>query len=110
MPRMTPSAVTPPARRVLLALPLALSLMSCGDSVTLGRPEPFRTEPVAYPAIPAGEAPCPADPAERCLSDSQNAALLRSYDAALTAANEKLLWLADFFAGFFDEKGPAHGN
>jgi len=49
-----------------------------------------------------GAAPCPYDAAQRCLSDSQNADLLRAYDAALSSANTKLLWLGDFFAVILD--------
>jgi len=89
-------------RHVLLALLLPLLLTSCAGSASLGRPDKSRTEPVAYPSIAEGEAPCPHDPVQRCLSDSQNADLLRAYDAALTEANAKLLWLGDFFAGIFD--------
>jgi hypothetical protein len=37
-----------------------------------------------------------------CLSDTQNAGLLTAYDAALTEANDKLLWLADYLAALFD--------
>ncbi|MCE7797843.1 hypothetical protein LWE61_14925 [Sphingobium sufflavum] len=73
-------------------------MTSCAASGRLSLPDSTRTEPTPYPAIPDGDVPCPDNPARRCLSDSQNGSLLRAYDAALTAANEKLHWLADFFA------------
>ena len=89
------------ARVGLLAPLLALSLTNCAGNAELDRPDPSRTANVEYPPIPDGEVPCPDEPAARCLSDSQNATLLRGYDAALTKANQKLQWLADYLAGLF---------
>jgi hypothetical protein len=74
-------------------------LTSCATNTRPLPPDSSRTAPVAYPDIPNGAAPCADNPAARCLSDSQNATLLRDYDAALTAANAKLQWLADYFGG-----------
>lgn len=65
-------------------LPLAL-LMSCGqDRPRLALPPADRAAPVAVPAVPAGN------------SDAEVATLIADYDAALNAANAKLLWLRDW--------------
>ncbi|WP_278985614.1 hypothetical protein [Sphingobium yanoikuyae] len=76
-------------------------MTSCAAN-RFARPGNDRTATEAYPDIPQGAAPCPKDPGARCLSDSQNADLLRAYDAALTRANDKLQWMADYLAGIFD--------
>lgn len=89
------------ARLVLSALLVALSLTSCAAN-RFSRPDKSRTATEAYPTIPDGAAPCPKAPDARCLSDSQNADLLRAYDAALTRANDKLEWLGDYLAGGFE--------
>jgi hypothetical protein len=94
MTRLAPAA--------LWGLLLALSLTSCAGNAHYARPDTSRTAPIPYPPIEDGAAVCPVDAARRCLSDSQNADLLRAYDAALSSANAKLLWLGDFFAGVFD--------
>ena len=79
----------------LLALPLALCLTACGtERVRLVTPPIERTEQVAYPAIPAGEAVCDGAP---CLSDREVAGVIARFDAALTKANDKLAWLHDYF-------------
>ena len=93
------NAMTRPVLAALLALSLMPSLTSCAANAKISRPDSSRTAQVAYPDIPEGEAQCAQDAASRCLSDRQNGSLLRAYDAALTAANERLQWLADYFSG-----------
>lgn len=84
--------------RKLLALPLVLSQMlllaACANERVVPTPPPLaRTEQVAYPAIPPGEAVCDGAP---CLSDRETGELIAGLAAALDAANAKLLWLREW--------------
>jgi hypothetical protein len=66
----------------------------------LALPPIERTEPVAYPVVPRGEALCP-DPAgatKPCLSDRETAAVIAGLADALDTANGRLLWLRDWIA------------
>lgn len=75
----------------LLALPLLLSLASCGAAKPrLALPPVERAEPVALPVVPVGSAVCADGP---CLSDSEMASLVASYDDALREADRRLSWL-----------------
>lgn len=72
-------------RAALLALLSAALLTGCGtDRPRLALPPVERADPVAAPAIPAGN------------SDAEVATLIADYDAALRAANARLLWLRDW--------------
>lgn len=79
----------------LLALPCALLLTACAgpERVRLATPPAARAEPVAEPAIPAGEALCDGQP---CLSDRETAGLLADAFRALREANGRLAWLHDW--------------
>jgi len=69
----------------LLALPLALLSMSCGDKQpVISAPAPSRFEPVAEPAVPAGD------------TDADVSGYIGALVDALRAANAKLLWLGDW--------------
>ena len=79
-------------KRLLILAPIALS--ACGtERPVLTLPPIERAEPVAYPAIPAGEATCDGAP---CLSDRQTAEVIGGLAGALDEANRRLLWLRDF--------------
>ncbi|MGD9470598.1 MAG: hypothetical protein AB7G24_00705 [Novosphingobium sp.] len=82
----------PPA---LLALPLALLLTACGtERPAIVLPPADRLAPVAFPAVPDGEALC--DDGAPCLSDRQVAGVMADLANALDLANAKILWLADW--------------
>ena len=85
-----------PMRLMLPLAPLAgLLLTACGDArPVLALPPIERTEPVAFPTIPAGEAVCDGAP---CLSDRETGGLIADLAKALDLANAKLLWLHDWF-------------
>lgn len=79
------------ALSVLLLMPL---LTGCGNErPRIALPPAERAAPVAYPAIPVGEAVCNGAP---CLSDRENAAVLAGFADALDKANARLLWLRDW--------------
>ncbi len=68
-----------------------LLLIGCGQERVVLTPPPIeRTEPVAYPVVPAGEAVCEGAP---CLSDRETGQVIADLTDALDAANAKLLWL-----------------
>ena len=72
----------------------SLALSACGtERPVLTLPPIERAEPVAYPAIPDGEAVCDGAP---CLSDRQTAEVIGGLAGALDEANRRLLWLRDF--------------
>lgn len=80
-----PKSSTLRKRASLLVLPCLALLTGCGnDRPRLALPPAERADPVAAPAIPAGN------------SDAEVATLIADYDAALRAANAKLLWLRDW--------------
>ncbi len=82
---------------LLPGLCLALLLNGCGtDRVVLTPPPIERTEPVAYPVVPAGEAVCDGNP---CLSDRQTGQVISDLTDALDAANAKLIWLREWAKG-----------
>lgn len=69
-------------------------LTACGPAkVRLALPPIERTAPVAFPAIPIGEATCGTAP---CLSDREAATVMADLAKALDEANTKLLWLRDW--------------
>ena len=79
---------------LLLAPCLALLLIGCGSERVVLTPPPLdRTEPVAYPAVPDGEAVCDGAP---CLSDRQTGQLISDLTDVVDAANAKLLWLREW--------------
>ena len=79
-------------KRLLILAPIALS--ACGtERPVLTLPPIERAEPVAYPAIPDGEAVCDGAP---CLSDRQTAEVIGGLAGALDEANRRLLWLRDW--------------
>ncbi len=84
-----------PNKPVLLAaLLLMLPLAGCGSERVVLTPPPLeRTEPVAYPAVPVGEAVCDGTP---CLSDRQTGQLIADLTDVVDAANAKLLWLREW--------------
>jgi hypothetical protein len=76
-------------------------LTSCGagarpNSVT-DRPPLERVAPPAPTSIPDGEVTCADNPQQRCLSDRQNAELLRSYENGERARDRQLCWLLVWF-------------
>lgn len=86
---MTPKLLAP-----LLALSLVLPLNACGQGRPLNHLPPVeRAAPVAYPAVPAGEAVCEGQP---CLSDRQLGGLISDLTDALDLANQRLIWLRDW--------------
>ena len=79
-------------KRLLILAPIALS--ACGtERPVLTLPPIERADPVAYPAIPAGEAICDGAP---CLSDRQTAEVIGGLAGALDDANARLLWIKDW--------------
>lgn len=96
-----PKIETPWRRALPLALLAAPLLTACGpERVRLALPPLERTEPVAYPAIPPGEAVCEdlAGGRAPCLSDRETAQVIAGLADALDAANARLLWLRDWIA------------
>lgn len=84
----------PKLRLVLLAPLCVLSVSSCGtDRPAIVLPPAERLEPVAFPAIPDGEAVCEGRP---CLSDRESATLMADLAKALDQANARILWLGDW--------------
>ena len=74
----------------------SLALSACGQGrPTIALPPIERAEPVAYPAIPDGEAVCDGVP---CLSDRQTAEVIGGLAGALDEANRRLLWIKDWLA------------
>ena len=72
----------------------SLALSACGTERPVSTLPPIeRADPVAYPAIPAGEATCDGS---RCLSDRQSGELIGALADKLDEANRRLLWLRDF--------------
>ena len=75
----------------LLVLPCALLSASCGPKpLEVATPPVERFEPVAEPAIPAGD------------TDREVAGYIRSLIGALREANLRLSWLADWREGVTD--------
>ncbi len=76
-------------------------LTSCGDSGRINsassRPAVERVKPPAPTEIPQGEVACADDPSKRCLSDKQNADLLRAYEAGERTRDRQLCWLLVWF-------------
>ena len=76
---------------------LAPLLTACGtDRPAVQLPPVEWTEPIAFPAVPKGEAVCDGKP---CLSDRESANLMADLANALDQANAKLLKLADWVRG-----------
>jgi hypothetical protein len=80
-----------------LCLPVLLCaqlLTACGtDRPAVQLPPAEWTEPVAFPAVPEGEAVCDGKP---CLSDRESANLMADLANALDQANAKLQRIADW--------------
>lgn len=96
-------------RPILAALSvplLALCLTSCAGSERLAvvKPAAVRLEPVAEPEIPDATTPCGYDPAAMCLTDAETAGVLAAYARALRSANDRILWLRDWFAALPDQR------
>lgn len=70
-------------------------LTSCGvpAPTAVSRPAEERVTPPAATAIPDGEVACTGDPAQRCLSDVQNADLLRRYEGGERERDRMICWL-----------------
>lgn len=68
----------------------SLALSACGtERPVLTLPPIERAEPVAYPAIPDGEATCDGAP---CLSDWQSGVMIGGLADTLDEANRRILW------------------
>lgn len=81
----------------LLALCLAPLLTACEtDRPAIVLPPVERLEPVAFPAVPVGEAVCDGQP---CLSDRETGVLIADLAKALDQANARILWLRDWARG-----------
>lgn len=75
-----------------------LLLTSCAGGVESAPPPPIeRVTPPAATHIPDGGTPCSGNPTAMCLTDSQNAGLLRSYEAGERARDRQLCWLRVWF-------------
>lgn len=75
-------------------------LAACANERVVLTPPPLeRTEPVAYPVVPVGEAVCDGAP---CLSDRETGQLIADLTDAIDAANAKLLWLREWAKALAD--------
>jgi hypothetical protein len=74
-------------------------LTSCGGPVESAatRPPVERVTPPPRTPIPEGSVACADNPANKCLSDEQNAQLLRSFDAGEAERDRMLCWLRVWF-------------
>lgn len=80
-----------------------LLLTACAPArIETIKPPPERITPVVYPVIPEGRVSCSDEPEKQCLDDEQAARLLSAFADALDAANAKINWLRDYFAGLPD--------
>lgn len=85
---------------LLLGLSPMLLLAACANERVVLTPPPIeRTEPVAYPVVPAGEAVCDGAP---CLSDRETGQLIADLTDAIDAANAKLIWLREWAKALAD--------
>ncbi len=73
-------------------------LTSCGHPASVSTKPPIeRVAPPEATEIPEGAVACPNDPTRRCLSDEQNAQLLRSYETGERKRDRMLCWLLVWF-------------
>lgn len=81
-----------------------LLLTACGtERVRLATPPVEWAAPVAYPAIPEGEAVCEGTP---CLSDRETAGVMAGLADALDEANGRLLKLRDWIVAVAIRRAP----
>lgn len=77
-------------------MPLLTNCAKTVESVS-SRPPVERVTPPPATEIPQGQAPCPGDPSKTCLTDAQNADLLRRYEQGERERDRKLCWLLVWF-------------
>lgn len=83
------------------ALPALLLMTSCGDDAkplaSTPRPTIDRLTPADWPVVPEGSVACAHDPARRCLTDEEDAQLKRGLADTITADEDIICWLRDWF-------------